>query len=118
MLLYAQVSCVQTHKTLMEKRGTGILLVSICVFMAIYFAISMRFFKMMDIFNEKLFDMKIISANDFTIRIKMTDSMNQNFKKKYNSKTYDDPFIQSYEDDLSKKLEKYIKEKNPYLEDK
>ena len=57
----------------MNKRATGLWLVGIGVFMIMYFLIETRYFKMMDLISEKDYDRKIVSANDFTIRIKMTD---------------------------------------------
>lgn len=57
----------------MNKRATGLWLVGIGVFMVMYFLIETRYFKIMDLISEKDYDAKIVSANDFTIRIKMTD---------------------------------------------
>ena len=57
----------------MNKRATGLWLVGIGVFMIMYFLIETRYFKMMDLISEKDYDRKIVSANDFSIRIKMTD---------------------------------------------
>ena len=57
----------------MNKRAAGLWLVGIGVFMIMYFLIETRYFKMMDLISEKDYDRKIVSANDFTIRIKMTD---------------------------------------------
>ena len=57
----------------MNKRAAGLWLVGIGVFMIMYFLIETRYFKMMDLISEKDYDRKIVSANDFSIRIKMTD---------------------------------------------
>ena len=100
----------------MNKRATGLWLVGIGVVMIMYFIIEMRYFKIMDLISEKDYDMKIVSANDFTIHIKMTDSMNLKFLNRYRSKSWEAPYIQTYEDDLSKKIEKYIHALRPDLE--
>ena len=99
----------------MNKRATGLWLVGIGVVMIMYFIIEMRYFKIMDLISEKDYDMKIVSANDFTIHIKMTDSMNLKFLNRYRSKSWEAPYIQTYEDDLSKKIEKYIHALRPDL---
>ena len=57
----------------MNKRAAGLWLVGIGVFMIMYFLIETRYFKMMDLISEKDYDRKIVSANDFSICIKMTD---------------------------------------------
>ena len=93
----------------MNKRATGLWLVGIGVVMIMYFIIEMRYFKIMDLISEKDYDRKIVSANDFTIRIKMTDSLNAKYLAWFRSKSHhEESYIQTYEDDLTKKLEKYV----------
>ena len=77
---------------------------------------------MMDLLSEKDYDRKIVSANDFTICMKMTDEMNAEFlawfRKESAIRTMKDSYIQIYEDHLSKELEKFIQQKRPFLDKK
>ena len=104
----------------MGKRFAGLCLVGIGVFMVMFFTIATRYFKMMDVINEKEFDMKVVSANDYTIHIKMTDKVNEKFLDLYRSKSsWKVPYVQSYEDEMSIKLEEFVEARaNPSLNKK
>ena len=45
-----------------------------------YFQITLKKVQNLDIINEKLFDLKLITANDFSVKIRMTNSMFAKFK--------------------------------------
>ena len=86
MLLYAQVSCAQSKETLMNKRIWGVVLVCIGMIIAFSYRHSMLYYKNMDICNERLYDTMMISAEDFSICIKITEKMIEAFETDYNSK--------------------------------
>jgi len=79
-MLFAQVGCGQTDETLMAKRLWGLALACIGLFMVWFFRVSVLYMKNMDIINEKIFDSKLITVNDYTVKIKITESMFSNFK--------------------------------------
>ena len=64
--------------------------------MIMYFLIETRYFKMMDLISEKDYDRKVVSANDFTIRIKMTDEMNAEFLAWFRKESAIRPMKDSY----------------------
>lgn len=60
----------------------------------------------LDIINEKLFDLKLITVNDFTVKFKVSTEMFNNFKRDKEHKideTVD--VIQKFEENISKKIE-------------
>ena len=49
--------------------------------MGVFFTrINMRYVKNVDIINEKLFDLKLITADDYSIKVKVTEAMVTKFK--------------------------------------
>ena len=46
-----------------------------------YFRITLKNVQNLDIINEKLFDLKLITADDFSVKIRLTESMFAKFKK-------------------------------------
>ena len=43
--------------------------------MVLFFRIKMRYIMAAEIIEEKLYDSKLITANDFTVKVKLTESM-------------------------------------------
>ena len=69
---------------------------------------AILYLKNMDIFNEKLYDANIISADDFSIYLEVTKKMTDAFEADYNAKYKDQAekpsFIQSYEEDFTNSI--------------
>ena len=66
----------------------------------------------LDIINEKLFDLKLITVNDFTVKFKVSTEMFNNFKRDKEHKideTVD--VIQKFEENISKKNFFFVKRK-------
>ena len=63
----------------MNKRSLGLAIVCIGVFMVNYFRTTVRYMMVSDVCNEKIFDAKLITANDYTVRIKITNTMTEKF---------------------------------------
>ena len=81
MMLFAQVGCRQTEEMVDKKQTWGLVLVCIGLYMVWYFRITLKNVKNLDIINEKLFDLKLITADDFSVKIRLTESMFAKFKK-------------------------------------
>ena len=112
VLLFAQVGCSQTEETLMNKRSWGLAIVCIGIFMVIFFRITMRSVMVLDVCNEKIFDARLITANDFTVKIKVTKEMTDKFNESHaEHPEKDNTNIQLYEKDLTREIEKQLQEK-------
>lgn len=75
----------------MNKRIVGIVLVCIGMIMALTYRHNILYLKNMDICNEKLYDAETISAEDFSIYLKVTKKMTDEFEAYYNTKYKDYP---------------------------
>ena len=84
--LYAQVGCKQTDETVAGKKAWGLAIVCIGIWMLWYFRITMKNVQMLDLINEKLFDLKLITADDYSIKISIKDSMVETQRQKWQAK--------------------------------
>jgi hypothetical protein len=64
----------------MSKNLWGLLVVCIGLMGVFFFRITMKYVKNVDIINEKLFDLKLITADDYSIKVKVTEAMVTKFK--------------------------------------
>ena len=64
----------------MSKNLWGLLVVCIGLMGVFFTRINMRYVKNVDIINEKLFDLKLITADDYSIKVKVTEAMVTKFK--------------------------------------
>ena len=76
--------------------------------MALTYRHNILYLKNMDIFNEKLYDAKIISADDYSIYLEVTKKMTEAFEADYHAKYKDravkPSFIKSYEEDFTNSI--------------
>ena len=64
----------------MSKNLWGLLVVCIGLMGVFFFRITMKYVKNVDIINEKLFDLKLITADDYSIKVKVTEAMVTKFE--------------------------------------
>ena len=104
IIVYAQIGCSQTENTLGQKGLWGLAIVFIGIIMVLFFRFKMRFIYITDVCNEKIFDSKLITANDFTVKIKVTDEMMQKFEQEKTPRETDVK-VNLYKEDLTDHLE-------------
>ena len=64
---------------------------------------------MTDVCNEKIFDSKLITANDFTVKIRVTEEMLRKFEQEKMPKETDVK-VNLYRDDLTEHIEQKLEE--------
>ena len=64
-----------------KKQNLGLLVVCIGIWMLLYYRFKIKKVQMLDLINEKLFDLKLITAEDYTIKISIKNSMVKKFKE-------------------------------------
>ena len=64
-----------------SKQSWGLAIACIGLYMAWYFRINVRYLQAMDLINEKKFDSKLITLEDFAVKIKVTDTMIDKFNE-------------------------------------
>ena len=89
----------------MSKNLWGLAIVCIGMFMVLAFRASIRLMMALDVYKEKKFDAKLVTANDFAVRIKLTDSMTKKFQEEVKPGE-DDVEINKYEEHLMQAIEK------------
>ena len=104
ILLYAQIGCRQTEQSLNQKRLWGLTIALIGIMMVLFFRLKMRVLYMTDVCNEKIFDSKLITANDFTVKIRVTEEMLRKFEQEKMPKETDVK-VNLYRDDLTEHIE-------------
>lgn len=106
------MGCTQTEKTLGSKKNWGLGLVCIGILMMMIYAATLTKMINLDVINEKLFDLKLITVNDFTVKFKVTKDMFDNFKRDKEHKIDDTvDVIQRFEENVSKKIEQQMEER-------
>ena len=63
----------------MSKRLWGLAIACIGLFMVLFFRISMRLAIALDIYKEKKFDAKLVTVNDFAVKVHLSDTMTKKF---------------------------------------
>ena len=89
----------------MSKKAWGLAIVCIGLFMVLAFRNSIRLMIALDVYKEKKFDAKLVTANDFAVRIKLTNTMTQKFQEEVKP-SEDQVEIIEYEKHLTQAIEK------------
>ena len=77
--------------------------------MVLYFRFKMRHIYINDVCNEKIFDSKLITANDFTVKLKVTQQMTEKFEQEIKP-TETQVKVNLLEQDLTEQIEKRLRE--------
>ena len=89
----------------MSKKAWGLAIVCIGLFMVLTFRNSIRLMMALDVYKEKKFDAKLVTANDFAVRIKLTNTMTKKFQEEVKP-SEDQVEIILYEEHLTQAIEK------------
>ena len=77
--------------------------------MVLYFRFKTRHIYINDVCNEKIFDSKLITANDFTVKLKVTQQMTEKFEQEIKP-TETQVKVNLLEQDLTEQIEKRLRE--------
>lgn len=91
----------------MSKKAWGLAIVCIGLFMVLTFRNSIRLMMALDVYKEKKFDAKLVTANDFAVRIKLTNTMTKKFQEEVKP-SEDQVEIILYEEHLTQAIEKQL----------
>ena len=81
MVLFAQVGCKMTEDGLVNKRLVGLAISFLGTCIVLFLRIKLGNIKTLDEINEKLYDQKLITIEDYTVMFTITNTMFEKFKK-------------------------------------
>ena len=67
MVLFVQVDCSQGEEALWNKQKLGLAVACIGLLMCIFFVSTIRLMLNVDKLNDKLFDMDLVTVDDYTV---------------------------------------------------
>ena len=85
IIFFAQAGCSMDEAHFASKQSWGLAIACIGLYMAWYFRINVRYLQAMDLINEMKFDSKLVTVEDFAVKIKVTDSMIEKFNESQDS---------------------------------
>ena len=113
MVLFAQVGCKMTEDGLVNKRLCGLAIGFFGTLIVLFLRIKLGFIKTMDEINEKLYDQKLITIEDYTVMFTITSTMFEKFKKanEFLVVVEDYNLILGLEKDIQKEIEEQVCQK-------
>ena len=75
------MGCSQTEETLASKKNWGLALACIGIAMLLIYEAQVTKMINLNVINEKLYDLKLITINDFTVKFKVSKAMFNQFKE-------------------------------------
>ena len=81
MVLFAQGGCKMTEDDLVSKRLWGLAVAMLGTFIVLFLRIKLGFIKKLDEINEKIYDQKLITIEDYTVKFTITQTMFEKFRK-------------------------------------
>jgi len=105
LIVYAQVGCLKSEEGIETSNLRGLAITCIGVWMAFYFAANMHYRLVNDTIWEKLIDANLITASDYTIKIKIPKSMFHDFTESLAGEaTQNQSVLQRFRMDLCRRI--------------
>ena len=108
--LFAQAACTQDQATLQSKNSWGLAVACIGLGMVLGFRAFISNLRDTELINDKLIDLKLITANDYTIATSLPDELYTKFceSEKLTNCACDESPIHKLEDYMSEKIEEEL----------
>ena len=85
--LFAQVSCEQDDDSIFYKSHCGLIVAMFGVFICSIFLVVTQWIYNIDVINDKIYDLDLITVSDYTVSCAITDEVYANFVESLNGDT-------------------------------
>lgn len=112
LIMFTQVACQQTPEMLESKNTWGLAVASMGILICTLFSSTVTFLRHFEKIENKIFDMQLITINDYTIKMHIPKQVYQDFKNRVLSSPCWNPDEDSILDEFGKMVKAKIEGKS------